>query len=275
MFDKKVGGFFQFASLSKGEVGIEVEVEAKKYVDGELLHKNPKFGWRYENDGSLKVNGVEFVLNKPVARENVGKALKNLRKVMDKAGVEINPSIRAGVHIHINFQEETLGTIFKFLMLFYSIETALIRYCGEGREGNLFCLRTRDANNNLNAIEKAVMSEEMTYMRSNNYRYAAMNFQSLFSYGSLESRSLATTPELDNIEDWVAILLRIKDYAKGMGTCWDAISSVSGDGPREYLRSIVGDKYCELLDYPEIEQDIMEDVRNIQYTCHILSEKGV
>lgn len=272
MLDQKVKDVFGLASV-EGEVGIEIEMETQNMI--------PNVGgvsklWRLEHDGSLKGFGTEFVTRRPHPREGVPDLMSNFRKkLLTDLEVKIKDSIRAGVHIHINMQENTLKDVFRFLMCFYSIETPLVKFSGKSREGNLFCLRHRDACYSLHQIAQAVEEGDIYNLRTDNLRYSAMNFQSLFKYGSLESRSLATTPSLNNIVDWVNILLAIKDYSLQVENCWDSISLISGNGPREYMRMMVGDKYADMLDYPELEADVMEDVRNMQYTCHVLSEKGI
>lgn len=253
-----------------GEIGIEVEME----VDDTIPHM-ASGPWRRDTDGSLRGYSYEWVLKSPVSRSKVLPALRLLKNHLKKSDTEIYDTIRAGVHVHLNMQENTIGEVFKFLMLYYAFETVLVRYCGENREGNLFCMRVRDAEVIPIALADAIAENKITSLRSDNFRYSSINLQSLFQYGSLESRSLATPTNLLKIKEWVDILLALKDYSKNIESCWDSISKISGLGPREWLLEVFGQDLGEKLCYDNLEQDVMYDVRNIQHVCALLKQKGV
>lgn len=271
MFKHKVKDYFDL-SATPGDVGIEIEMESRNPVpyDGTYTDK-----WRVEEDHSLRGYSAELVLKRPVPFEEVPKLMAKLKKQLKAAEVDIKPTIRAGVHLHINMQRHTMGEMFKFMMCYYALETVLTNFCGNGRQGNLFCLRGQDAEYSRYMLGSAIQRGRFTGLQTNSLRYSALNFQSLFSYGSLEFRALATTKDLNNIEVWADILHKVKDYAISSGSCWDNISEISGMGPSHWLTSIVGEEYAKVLEYPDMERDIMKDVRGIQSLCYELSSKGV
>lgn len=271
MFDRKVVNYLDLFP-TEGDVGIEIEMETEL----PLFRGEYEFPlWRLEEDHSLKINGTEFVLDSPCKYEDVEEVIKTLKTRLDRLEVKITPSIRAGVHVHLNMQDNTIGDVFRLMSCYYPIESVLTRFCGEGREGNLFCLRSQDAEYALYCAEAAVEQEDIYKLRSQNLRYASMNLQSLFQYGSVEFRALATIPDLSNIPVWCEILHRLQRYSLETKCCWDSLSAISGEGPREWLKKVVGGDLITHLDYPDLERDMMNDVRNSQGLCHALKMKGL
>lgn len=267
MFTKKVKDYFDL-NKTDGEVGIEIEMELNR----SLAQSNhcPSV-WRIETDGSLRNNGYEFVLRKPIPRKDIVPTLQDLLHYVESVeNNNILPSIRAGVHIHLNVQDLTIGQVLNFMMCYYLLETALLRTCGENREGNLFCLRNQDANNTIFALEQVIAQRSFFEAHSDQYRYAALNFQSLFTYGSLEFRSLATQPDLANLKPWVDVLLQLKDSAVKINNPIEALLDISGDGPAYWAEKILGSHF-KSLQYPEMEIDIMRNMREIQVAMYSLN----
>lgn len=272
IFNTSVPDYFKVPK-TKGEIGIEIEMETVQPFSDEYV---PSKDWSIDwEEGSIKGNGAEIVLRQPIARNEVPYVMNTLRERVAVKGLTIKNSIRAGIHIHINCQDMTVGDFLKFMMCYYPLETVFTEFCGENRQGNLFCLRARDAGGMLYYMDQSIKADDLYKMRSDEFRYAAMNMQSMFRYGSLEFRAMATNSELSGVEQWVDILTRIKDYSRKVDNVWDNLTMISGMGPYEWLRGVVGDKYAKLLYYPEMEDDMMEDVRNIQMICNTLSKKGL
>lgn len=252
---------------TKGDVGIEIEMETEAPMfDAGLTTKS----WRTEIDNSLKNNGTEFVLKSPVPFHEVGTLMETFRKDLKAAGIKILPTIRAGVHIHINMQEHTINDVIRFMACYYAMETALTRFCGDGREGNLFCLRARDAEYSILKLEDAIVKKDFLHMKDQNLRYAACNIQSLFQYGSVEFRAFGTNPTLKGIEEWVGMLRLVKEYSLGVVDIWDDLATISADGGFAWIKKILGDEYAEMLFHPELEYELIQDVRNIQHLCHLM-----
>lgn len=254
---------------TEGDVGIEIEMELE---DEPPITQDFKNHWKLEGDGSLKVNGVEFVLKKPVKFSRVPKLLETLRTNLEKNDMEIMDSMRAGVHIHLNMQQSTMKQVMNLLCCYYPMETALTRFCGNGREGNLFCLRARDANGVISEIESAIKLNDLGVLNTDRLRYAALNVRSLFNYGTVEFRALNTTPDLGLIEDWVLMIQKLKEYSESVKSNWDPLYSISGDGPKEWMRGVFGNELFKKLDYPDLEADVIKDSRNIQYLVSLTEE---
>lgn len=271
MLNNKVVNYFDLSS-TKGDVGIEIEMETKAVA---LFPDSVEKDWRIESDNSLKGYGYELVLKTPIAKHKVPDLIKELRQNLAVAGITINPSIRAGVHIHLNMQKRTLRQVYRLMACYFPLETVLTRFCGNGREGNLFCLRARDAEYMLTAIEKSLVDKDIYTLRTNKLRYSALNLQSLFNFGSVEFRGLATQPDLDNISPWVDIISALEKYSNSLDSVWDNAAAISGNGPREWMKSVFGEDLAQLLDYPELEEDIIEDMRRCQMLCYTMEQEGV
>lgn len=268
MFKKTVQQYFGMNS-TPGEVGIEVEMELKKPLSDYFVAPP---NWRLESDNSLRGNGYELVLHKPVAREEVPHSLDSLYNcIYLEDNNKILPSIRAGVHIHVNVQQMTIGEVLNMMMCYYLLETAFLRTAGENREGNLFCLRNEDALGVIFSLENAIRKKDFYTVQSDQYRYASLNFQSLFTYGSLEFRSLATEPNLENILPWIELILQLKDASLSIKDPLDMLLDISGDGPLSWAKTILGPHFNRLY-YPDMEYDIMRNMREVQMAMYALSK---
>jgi len=235
----------------EGEVGIEIEVE------GENLPNVNSTYWHTEQDGSLRAQeAYEYVLKKPVPRDSIDKSLKNLQGYWDKKESKINDSFRAGVHIHINVRDMTIKQVITFSMLYYLYEEVLLKWCGEDRVGNHFCLSSKDAEYVLFALEKAIVEDDLYMLDTDEIRYSSLNYKALVNYGSLEFRGMRSTSDMNEISSWAKILLSLKDYAMEMDSPTNVIECVSMDGAEALARKI----------FKEMPLDIKEDWGELAYS---------
>ncbi len=274
MFENRVRDYLDLHP-SNGDFGVEIEMEVNRPIRHPFVEDVNKTGWDHDTDGSLRGNSCELVMNSPKSLNSVAKSVLGVQASLSKHNMIINPSIRAGVHIHMNMQKATIGQVYKFLMCYYPIETVLLRQCGFGRQGNLFCLGARDANWTIDKLDASIQSMDFYNLRCNSLRYSAMNFQSLFKYGSVELRALATTPDLNNIVPWCKVLHNVRSYAFSVENSWDNLVKISGNGPASYLQDVIGEEFMPMFEYKGMEKDIVNDMRNVQAVCHSLGEEGV
>lgn len=242
----------------KGEVGIEIEVEGQNLPV-------PKKYWRRDTDPSLKgeFSAIEYVLNKPVQRNNVGKVLDYLEECYITCNTEVIDSVRCGVHVHINVQELNIVQLYNFMLVYLILEDLLVKYCGEYREGNLFCLRAKDAEYLVYALKRAVHSREFRSLRTDKLRYASMNVKALGTYGSLEFRAMRGTRDMSAIKFWVDTLLRIKDAALEFDNPQDILADFSGDVCDVFLERVLKED-CHQYKYPDYQTTLLQGVRGVQ-----------
>ncbi len=228
---------------TEGDLGIEIEVEGKN------LPNMTKY-WRNEHDGSLRgEENKEYVLRTPGSLEEVKKALDYLEAQWVKNNTRIDDTVRAGVHVHVNCQKLTMVELYNFFTVYLIVEELLIKYCGKYREGNLFCLRAKDADYILSAIRTAAQQKSFrNNFHTDTLRYAAMNVKALGDYGSLEFRSMRSTRDLNVVYKWAEILLGLREVSKTFESPQHIVESFSFDGPDVFLKKVFGENLPLLTD---------------------------
>lgn len=254
----------------EGDIGLEIEVEGN-----DLPHPEDNKFWRWEMDGSLRGESCEYVLKKPLDLDGVRSALNNLQVLYNKCGSKPTESFRAGVHVHINCQDLTLCELFNFMTLYTIFEGLFIKWCGPNREGNLFCLSSSDADYVLwelkNSLDSAAKNHNVNYFINLIYaedqiRYLSMNLAALGKYGSLEFRSMRSTPNLDLIFFWVSTLLNLREVAKTYNSPKDIMYEFSLAGAETLINRVLGKDNAVI--FKEVSPDwracLTAGVRNAQ-----------
>lgn len=213
-----------------GDVGIEIEVE------GENLPRAVT-GWKAVPDGSLRGEALEYVTRTGVTVDNIDKRIDTLVNKFQKNGGIINNSVRAGVHVHINVQELTHTQVACFATLYYTFEDVLLKYCGDSREGNLFCLRACDADYVITYLLDSFNIYGVANTYSDKIRYSAMNWKPLTRYGSLEFRSMRTDPDLDSVRIWTKMLYQLLQASLKYDSPTDIIADFSIFNPQKFLEN--------------------------------------
>lgn len=241
----------------EGEVGIEVEVEGNNLP---TRWANRAVPWRIVGDGSLRGEGREFVLRKPVKRDRYATCLGILRNEIEAKGSEVVSSNRCGVHVHINCQELEISDVISIITTYLCLEEVLVKWCGEERVGNLFCMRVSDAPGIIRNIHHLIDVNNVRGVATNKIRYASINLKALATYGSLEFRSMRSDLTPGVIESWIDMLLRIKDFSVGKKAD-DIISQFSFKGPQDFFNDVLGDYRDEIN---PCEFDLVSGMRNAQ-----------
>ena len=258
--DKKLCEILSFTNTEPGkDIGIEIEMEGNKPFPQDGLGK-----WFTTEDGSLRGFSMEYVTNGPISYEEVGSYIDHLKNILAESGVKIEQSFRAGVHVHINCLNLTVPQITTFATVYYCMETALTRFCGERREGNFFCLRLQDAEYSLAVLCKTLKSKDLTWLNTDDLRYAALNLRSLWRHGTLEFRAMETTPDLEKIQVWAEMLYRLREYSLTVTDRKLIAYDISYYGPKTWVEKVLGPETLELLDYQDLERDVVKDMRMVQ-----------
>lgn len=239
-----------------GEVGIEIEMEGRNLPQS-------CDGWIVTTDGSLRGEGLEYVFASPKKRKNVAEMLSTLQARFTNSGATLNPSDRCGVHVHLNCQKLTTEEVIKIIVLYLIFEELLVKWCGEDREGNMFCLRSSDAEAIIDALIQAKASGSLREAQRDSYRYASINLSSLSKFGSIEFRAMRTRADLTSVQTWTEMLLAIYDKALEYDNPRTIIENISMQGPSCFLADILGDK-AEILACKNMDQIIMAGVRRVQ-----------
>jgi len=243
--------------LSDKSIGVEIEVEGRN-LPHNLLH------WREDYDGSLRGENVEYVLRKPMDLTGVKAALKELQQAYVDNGSVIDDSVRAGVHVHINVQDLSVVEMYTFLTSYLVMENLLVKFCGKHREGNLFCLRTQDAEYSLEMYRQSIEKDDIWSLDTENLRYGSLNPTSLFKYGTLEFRAMRSTKHFGLVSRWVSMLLHLREKSKEYKSPIHVIESFSEGGERAFLSNLMGRHSERLGRYKGFSRLLREGVRKAQ-----------
>lgn len=245
--------------LRDGLYGVEIEVEGTN-----LPRRLDERHWIVERDGSLKAaEAWEYVTPGPLSLEGVKASLDYLSAQYKAHGTEVDESIRAGVHVHMNVQLWTVKQVVTFATIYYILEDLLMKYCGENREGNLFCLRTRDAEFVLFRLLRALQERNLRFLKEDVIRYSSLNYCALFKYGSIEFRGMRGTGDLDKIMEWVEIINELREASLKFDSPVEVVSTMSGDGEYQFIDRVLPTK-SHLFKGMDIEGSISESTRRVQ-----------
>lgn len=256
--EKLVGAVLRKENGYTDHVGIELEIEGKNLplVDTRT--------WRSDKDGSLRGESFEYVLKEPVPRDGIHKALCEIDAKWKGANAIIKNSPNAGTHVHINVSDLTVTELFNFLTLYFIVETPLVDQCGEDRVGNLFCLRSCDAEYLMTALEEAVRKSDLRLLHTDDLRYASVNVKALGDYGSVEFRAWRSDGDIAGVERWANILLHLKDKARQIDSPAQIVADVSMMGSYVFYQGILGEFVRNMEWKPEYEEIIRQGVRLTQ-----------
>lgn len=197
-FQETIGKFYG-RRVPKGDIGLEVEVEFPNRTPAAPI--NSKKYWTSKPDGSLR-NGIEYVLAQPIKAAELPEAIKDFADGI--AGMSFVDSHRTSVHCHINVGNRTFDDLTRILTAYYLFENVFIAANDASRAGNLFCLRGKDAEWQVNEIAKCISTGWLhgAHRWSDGTRYAALNMAAPAAFGSVEFRFIEGTTDPKLIEFW-------------------------------------------------------------------------
>jgi len=248
-FQSNVGRCMGKKPYKGPHVGLELEYEKCT---------NPPVGlsndWYTDIDHSLRTGGLEFI-SVPLPANKVHEAVVNMLAVAKK--IKAKPTLRCGLHVHVNVTHMTWAEVFQFTTLYTLLEPHLFAEFAPGREISHFCVPTwtntalveymyRDGQKLRQGIQIPDTEHGVNWGRASSYltgrdgfrpklkmistpKYAALNLNSLKKFGTLEFRQAPSSLQASFIERWTNLLLRIQAVSM---TYKDATDIV-----REYDRS--------------------------------------
>lgn len=219
----------------KGSFGVELEIEG---VELPLRIE----GWAVHNEGSLRGHAREYVTAGAFDREHLSVLLDVLTSTFQAYGSRPRFSYRAGTHIHKNMQTRTPDSIIRSIILWCIVEPLFLKLCGPNRDGNLFCLSAYDTGE-MHIWLRNVFRE---YQENQNHhrvflqrgKYASLNVDQLYGFGTLEVRALANSWDKNEILRWCDYIDAIlKDHEMHPN---EMIRQADTE-PENFLRKIFGD----------------------------------
>lgn len=205
---------------NQGDVGLEVEVEWPNERDvlgirvGHVLltDKHHDRMWLGHPDNSLR-NGMEYVVDRPIAIDDMAPALTNLFSNLPKP---LRWSQRTSVHCHFNQLSTPVLKVYNNILGFWVFEDLILEMCAPHRRGNLFALPWRLAEYQVTALvdDFKKLRAPFTSFNPERFKYACLNLCNLARIGTLEFRALEGTEDVDKI---VMIFQGIHDLFKNLG----------------------------------------------------------
>lgn len=233
----------------RGRIGYEFEMEGAG-----LNNFNPPRAFKKVEDGSLRGEACEVVFYHPAATaEDACVHIYNLFEQLRLQGVRLNQSLRTSVHIHFNFMLSSYLNFINFAVVWYIYEELFVKWCGETREGNNFCLRAVDSYRTVQNLINGIKDGIPWINFGNDRRYAAFNYHALSKFGSVEIRSMGGDAGEKKQIQWVTLLNKLYELAHKEGiTPSEIVNMFSGYGgydllsrvaevPEEIINQIISD----------------------------------
>ena len=246
-------------------VGVEIELEHAAGV--KKLSKELSKSWRLEDDGSLRVNGAEYVFRKPLSVDEAKEKVIELGEYIDSYTKPVNEG-RDGVHVHINVGDLTVRQLTNFITLWHSIESLVLNWCGEYRNGNLFCLGIKDAEYIVDVLTDALEGENLRKLATDNIRYSAVNLKAVYQYGSLEFRCMRSDGNWEDINMFIGLLVHLKTIARNVDSPVQLVAESSVMGTEAFIAHILGEFSDMLPRYDSYEDDVHYSIRRAQYYAY-------
>lgn len=255
--------------------GVELECEGKQ-VDFDGEDRELLKSWAPHDDGSLRKHhgsSCEWVFNGPVGYDQSIIRVNQLFDYFDKRKAKLVLSNRTSTHVHFNMGDKNAYQVVNLFILFAILEDIFGRYCGEDRNGNLFCLSSRHAYDQVRWVEDICFKHLGFGNLREDMRYCALNIASINKFGTVEFRGMRGLDNRQDMLDWLSIINEFVDYAcYKMHNPVDIIESISVKTPLGFLKEIFSkDNFMKLtkgIDEQDINNSIYEGLRLVQMLCY-------
>lgn len=190
------------APQSNGAQLFGIECECENVVPMSYSADSPVLaaGWSVTEDGSLRGAGVEF-LTPPVPLTVANDMLRTLYRTKDR--YEYTTSVRTSMHVHVNMQDDTFGSLENVLGAYCVLEPLLFELCGTEREENIYCVPFYRAKMPL--IQFRRIKNNLISWRDVN-KYSALNLGAIVKFGTIEFRHAPLWDSLAEAQTWLGII---------------------------------------------------------------------
>lgn len=252
LLSSKITTVFPKVRKHDGLLGIEIEAEFKNTLEGRIGGY-----WAIKGDGSLRGNGYEFVLNRPIAIKELTEALNIWNVYLLKEKAKYIHSNRCSIHIHNNVQPFTVLQTLTAISTYWLLEPYLMGLCGEERKGNNFCLTLQDADGIHTRLVKNIKTNKFFEdFDHDHFRYASLNLEALPKFGSLEVRTMKGTNRSDLIADWATINYEVFQNSKKFTDPSDLMEQYYNRGPNFIAETILSQKSINTLNTANKGKDL-------------------
>lgn len=239
-----------------GDVGIEIEVEAKQYLPG----YDEQGIWTAINDHSLRGISKEYISAKPFKKEEVKANVIHLNDMLKSCGPQF--SRRTSVHAHVNVQNLTPIQVWNVVTGMWIVEPLLFHFAGQERKGNLFCLGLDDAEYILDSCMYNIKTNRFVDGFSQDMgKYSATNLCNIRSLNTIENRMLKGTINPEVISMWTDNLVTMRDQlsTKYRNPCDIGDAFFATKKPLDFLEEFVSPEmfkfFLTVPDHEEVFKD--------------------
>lgn len=255
--------------------GLELECEGKN-VDFDHADDDLVKDWTPHRDGSLRNHhgqACEWVFNGPVKLKRSVERVGKLFDYFEKRKAKLVPSNRTSTHIHYNMGDKNAYQLVNMFILFSIFEDILDGYCGDDRRGNLFCLSSRHAEEQLRWISDACFEFGHFGNIREDQRYCSFNFASINKFGTVEFRGMRGLDNRQDVLDWLDIIATFCEYASyTMKNPVEVVEKISLKGPAGFLQEVFGKdnakKLTANLSDEQVNASVYEGMRLVQMLCY-------
>ncbi len=255
--------------------GVELECEGVA-VGFDGMNEKLLKDWAPHNDGSLRAYKgnppCEWVFNGPVKYKQAVERVNSIFDYFDKQKTRLVQSNRTSVHVHFNMGDKNAYQLVNMFILFTILEDLMDRYCGEDRNGNLFCLSSRHAEEQVRWMQDACFKHfRFNYNEGN--RYTSFNVAAINKFGTVEFRGMRGLDNREDILAWLDILNEFTDYAcYKMENPVTLIEEISIKTPIGFIKEVFSkENFLRLtkgIDESDINNSIYEGLRLVQMLCY-------
>ena len=261
---------YEYKSLAReevpyfGQVGLEIETETENQY---AVTRNILQHWSQHLDGSLRHFGIEYVLTRPldVGSEQYNDALASFHALSNQ--VKFLDSPYTSVHVHLNMMDKDLIHMMNFICLYFLFEEVLGEYCGNARNGNLFCLKTSTAEETYRrvialaeAIENGTGGDNLRTLNNDVLKYSGLNIVPLRAYGSLEVRTHPGTADIALIDRWVRILYQLYTKADTFQSPVEIINRLIGNRSKLAFAESIFEGYEQYLPMDDLDRKMHDGI---------------
>lgn len=227
------------ARLKPDVFGLEIELEGRGLAMPDI---SP---FTLHTDNSLRTfredaQALEYVFAEPLPYDETIAAIKKLFDYLNSEKAEVFDSYRTSIHVHLNFGLETYRTIYNLVTLSIIFDELFVSQNGRHRIGNNFCLRAKDAQNQVNHLVHLISNGHKIWEVNPDSRYSSVNFASLGKFGTVEYRSMECTTNLRRVQHWIDTLQALKVSSRTFEHPGIIIGNFSGFSKEEFVRQILG-----------------------------------
>jgi Putative amidoligase enzyme len=208
-------------AIPNGLIGLEFECEnAGSYTGSSGLGAQLEVFFGRHQDGSLRQNGIEFVLHEPLYGQDLLDAIKLMRDVYRT--YKFTSSYRTSMHVHLDMERSSYpDQILNAGLIYAIVEPFIYKFIGGQRDACNYCLPWYHHDQHFGIFLDTITStaghanDTVTAQlrRMKEYKYSGLNFFSLGDFGTIEFRHAPVDMPYEKIVEWINVIQSIKLYA--------------------------------------------------------------